>query len=174
MSLKQKKIKLNHKPRCKRHQTSLITPWFIINSSPIYCLVTSPGYWTENWEFRLLLLQSYPYNSLKTIDFNAKNCQCKKNLNIRSWLQPARKRSEYLIKRFPVFKLDLRGNCSYRRTSTNGHLSTTATFFGGQSIHWLLFLETFLQRPLASVPKVAVVAERISCKFLRLLFAPFN
>ena len=25
------------------------------------------------------------------------------------------------------------------RTSTNGHLSTTAIFFGGQSIHWLLF-----------------------------------
>ena len=127
MSLKQKKIKLNHKHRCKRHQTSLITQWFIINPSPIYCLVTSPRYWTENWEFRLLLVQSYPYNSLKTIDFNAKNCQCKKSLNIRSWLQPTRKRGEYLIKRFPVFKLDLRGNCSYSRTSTNGHLFTTAT-----------------------------------------------
>ena len=25
------------------------------------------------------------------------------------------------------------------RNSSNGHLSTTATFFGGQSIHWLLF-----------------------------------
>ena len=29
------------------------------------------------------------------------------------------------------------GFCS--RTSTNGHVSTTATFFGGQSTHWLLF-----------------------------------
>ena len=27
----------------------------------------------------------------------------------------------------------------YSRTSTNGQLSTTVTFFGGQSIHWLLF-----------------------------------
>ena len=28
---------------------------------------------------------------------------------------------------------------SYSRTSTNGRLSTTATLFGGQVIHWLLF-----------------------------------
>ena len=30
-------------------------------------------------------------------------------------------------------------DCWYSRTFTNGHLSTTATFFGGQSLHWLLF-----------------------------------
>ena len=28
---------------------------------------------------------------------------------------------------------------SYSRTSTNGRLSTTATLFGGQVTHWLLF-----------------------------------
>ena len=88
---------------------------------------------------------------------------------------------------------------SYSRTSTNGRLSTTATlfggqvthwllfkpfykghFFGGQVIHWLLFkplynghffwrtcltltlVKTSLQRPLSSVPKVAVV-KRLNC-----------
>ena len=99
---------------------------------------------------------------------------------------------------------------SYSRTSTNGRLSTTATLFGGQVIHWLLFkpfykghffgghtihwlllkplyngrlpttaifladipyidsclnlstTATSLQRPLSSVPKVAVV-ERLNC-----------
>ena len=30
-------------------------------------------------------------------------------------------------------------DCWCSRTFTNGHLSTTATFFGGQSLHWLLF-----------------------------------
>ena len=71
----------------------------------------------------------------------------------------------------------------YNRTSTNSHLSTMATFFfGGQSIHWLLFkplhnshffwptvhtftlVSTSLQWPLSSVLKVAVV-ERFNGNF---------
>ena len=53
----------------------------------------------------------------------------------------------------------------YTRTSTNGHLSTTAIFFRGQSIHSLVSASTTtisLQCLLFSVPKVAVV-ESFNC-----------
>ena len=57
----------------------------------------------------------------------------------------------------------------YGRTSTNGHLSTTAifSFFGQQSIHRLLFKTslqrcTSLQWLLSPVPKMAVL-ERFNC-----------
>ena len=150
MSLKQKKIKLNHKHRCKRHQTSLITQWFIINPSPIYCLVTSPRYWTENWEFRLLLVQSYPYNSLKTIDFNAKNCQCKKSLNIRSWLQPARKRGEYLIKRFPFSNWIYEGTVATVEPPLMATSSQRLPLYNGYLFWWTVHTLTLVFRNLST------------------------
>ena len=32
----------------------------------------------------------------------------------------------------------------YSRSPTNGHFSETATFFGAQSIHWLLFKPLYI------------------------------
>ena len=42
--------------------------------------------------------------------------------------------------------------------STNGHLSTTATFFW-QTVHMLTLVYASLQQPLSSFPKVAVCGE---------------
>ena len=70
-----------------------------------------------------------------------------------SWIQ--RDLSFYPDVCFAVFQIWETRNTNisqrYSRTSVNGHLPTTATFFrpGGQkSIHWLLF-KTSLQRPLS-------------------------
>ena len=49
----------------------------------------------------------------------------------------------------------------WHHTSTKGHLSTTAIFFGGQSTHSLLF-QPLYNGHFFSVPKVAVV-ERFNC-----------
>ena len=51
----------------------------------------------------------------------------------------------------------------YGGISTNGHPSTTAFFFDGQSVSFFL-VSTSLQWPLSSVPKMAVV-ERFNCKY---------
>ena len=69
----------------------------------------------------------------------------------------------------------------YSRTSTNGHLSTTATslqrpplynsHFFWRTVHTFTFVSTSLQWPLYSVPKVAIV-ERLNCiHFLRALIS---
>ena len=52
-------------------------------------------------------------------------------------------------------------NDKYNRTSTNRHLSTTATFFWW-TVHTFTLVSTSLQWLLSSVPKMAVV-ERFNC-----------
>ena len=50
----------------------------------------------------------------------------------------------------------------YSRTSTNGHLTTTAIFFL-RTVHTLTLVSTSLQGSLSSVPNVAIV-ERFNCR----------
>ena len=52
---------------------------------------------------------------------------------------------------------------SYSRTSTNGHLSTTAIFW--QTVHTFTLVSTSLQWSLSCVTKVAVV-ERFNCNYI--------